>query len=84
MATIRQKGDPHPYDVRDADCIGRPCLRLHPIAVRGATGSGSRATGRFTYECGHRAYHGCPDPRPEADPGLTRQRRAEGMRTDRS
>ena len=79
--TIRIKGDPHPYDVMDQQCIGRPCLNLHPVQVMGAAGSaGLRFTGRYRYCCGNRDYHGCPQPIPEYDPRLAAQRKLEGMK----
>ena len=79
--SIRIKGDPHVYEVKDRQCIGRGCLALHPIQVRGATSSGSRSTGRYRYACGRRDYHGCPQPIPEFNPELAKQRqREEGMR----
>ncbi len=80
MAILRKRGDKQSYLVRDELCIGMPCLNAHRIAIRGATSSGSRSTGRFTYECGTRHYGGCPRPRPEFDKALARDRRAEGMR----
>ena len=78
--SIRIKGYPHPYEVRDRECIGRSCLNLHPIQVRGATASGSRFTGRYRHACGRRDHHGCPNPTPDFDPELAKGRRREGMR----
>ena len=79
--SIRIKGDPHEYAVKDRECIGRPCLTLHPMQVRGATGGGgSRFTGRYRYGCGRRDYHGCPDPIPDFDAELAKERQKEGMR----
>ena len=75
MAQIRVVAERRNYDVRDGDCIGRWCLNLHPIDVRGGTASGSRYTGRQIYECAQRAYHGCPLPAPEYEPDLARDRR---------
>ena len=80
-ATIRVKGDRNLYAVRDRECIGRACLRLHPIEVRGATSSGSRSTGRYTYECGERHYRGCPkEPDSAFSKVRAALRRNEGMR----
>lgn len=75
MAQIRITAERRNYDVKDLDCIGRECLNLHRIQVRGATNSGSAFTGRFTYECGRRAYHGCPKPLPTYSVELSRSRR---------
>ena len=79
-ARIRQRGDRQAYDVKDADCLGRSCLRLHPIQVRGATMSGSRNTGGYHYGCAERNYYGCPQPIPEPDKEIARARRSDGMR----
>ena len=79
--TIRIKEDPHEYDVKDRECIGRPCLNLHPIQVMGAAGAaGLRFTGQYHYACGRRDYHGCPAPIPEYQRKLEAERRKEGMR----
>ena len=64
MSTIRIKGDKNPYDVKNRLCIGRPCLKLHPIQIRGATSSGSRFVG-YRYGCGTRDYNGCPPTSPQ-------------------
>ena len=81
--TIRIKGDPHPYEVADRQCIGRPCLNLHPIQVMGAAGAaGLRFTGRYRHACGLRDHHGCPQPLPEFDSKLAAERRRDGMRND--
>lgn len=76
---IKMKGDPHAYQVRDANCIGRPCLNLHPTAIRGATNSGSRFSG-WKHTCARRDYYGCPQPIPEFDRKLAAERRKEGYR----
>ena len=81
MATIRIKGDKHRYNVKDDACIGRPCLALHPVQVRGATSSGSRNTGAVRHECGRRAYHGCPQPLPAFDKELAAEHKRQGMKT---
>ena len=78
--TIRIRGDKNPYEVLDRECIGRPCLNLHPVQVMGASISGLRFTGRYRYCCGRRDYHGCPRPIPEYDARLAAERRKEGMR----
>lgn len=79
MSTIRIKGDKNPYDVKDRLCIGRPCLKLHPIQIRGATSSGSRFVG-YRYGCGTRDYNGCPLPVPNYDRKLAAQRKKEGLK----
>ena len=71
------------YDVRDHRCIGRACLRLHPVQIRGLTMSGSRGTGKYAYECVQRFYWGCPeegDARLEYDKSLAAKRRKEGYK----
>ena len=80
MIQIKVKGEKKPYAVRDADCIGRSCLNLHPIAARGATNSGSRFAGYYHYECATRCYRGCPQPTPAPEKELAKQRRKEGMK----
>ena len=82
MTTIKIKGDSNPYDVKDRDCIGRPCLNLHPVSIRGATTSGSRFVG-YRYCCARRDYQGCPVPIPPSEPELAKERRHEGYRTVR-
>ena len=76
---IKIKGDKELYDVRDRHCIGRSCLNLHPIQIRGATSSGSRFVG-YRYACGRREYNGCPQPLPQHDRNLAKQRQADGMK----
>ena len=34
MTVIRIKGDKAKYDVRNKDCIGLPCLKLHGASIR--------------------------------------------------
>ena len=80
MTQIKKRGDKHKYDVRSRECIGLSCLNIHPRQVRGATGSGSRNTGRWVHACTHRDYYGCPRPLPVFDKNLARDRRAEGMK----
>ena len=77
MTTIKIKGDPHKYDVKDKDCIGRPCLNLHAVSTRGATTSGSRLVG-YRHCCARRDYHGCPIPVPTFDKEVAKLNRAEG------
>ena len=79
-AQIYVRDDRKKYDVRDKDCLGRTCLRLYPIDIRGATSYGSRSTGRKAYECSCRYHFGCPRVLPEFDKNLARERRKEGMR----
>ena len=76
---IKIKGDKELYDVRDRHCIGRSCLKLHPIQIRGATPSGSRFIG-YRHACARRDYDGCPQPIPQYDRTLTKQRQADGMK----
>jgi len=46
VSTIRQKGDPRRYWVRDEKCIGTQCLALGLFQHRGAIGAaGTRNTG---------------------------------------
>ena len=80
MATIRVKAEKQEYMVRDAQCIGRECLRLHPVAARGATSSGSRSAGYNHYECARRCHFGCPTPIPEASKALAKARQADGYK----
>ena len=81
MAEIKIKGDSHRYDVRDRECIGLPCLNCHPIQARGATGSsGSRSLGYYHYGCATRNYRGCPQPIPDYDKNLAKERHADGMK----
>ena len=76
---IRYKGDV--YFVRDQNCIGRKCLRLHPIDIRGHTSYGSRSTGRKAYECARRYHFGCPDNADDIyDKDLVSERRKEGYK----
>ena len=76
---IKIKGEKQAYEVRDRNCIGRSCLNLHPIAIRGATNSGSRFSG-WRYGCARRDYYGCPQPAPDFDRKLAAERRNQGMR----
>lgn len=81
--TIRIKGDPHHYEVKDRECIGRPCLNLHRVQVMGAAGAaGLRSTGRYRHCCARRDYHGCPLPIPEFEKGLAAERRRNGLRNE--
>lgn len=76
---VRIKGDKHHYDVKDKDCIGRPCLRVHPVQTLAPVASGYRSTGHTRYVCAERDYNGCPQPNPPFDKALAAQRRREGM-----
>ena len=82
MSTIKIKGDPKPYDVKDRDCIGRPCLNLHPVSIRGATSSGSRLVG-YRNCCARRDYQGCPAPIPPFQKELAQERKQEGYKNAR-
>lgn len=79
MSKIKIVGDRHRYDVLDDKCIGRRCLRVHPIQIRGATASGSRFAG-YHYACAERSYNGCPQPIPAFDRELAKERRKQGMK----
>ena len=79
-AQIYVRADRKKYDVLEKECLGRTCLRLYPIDIRGATSSGSRNTGRKAYECAYRYHFGCPRDLPEFNKDLARERRKEGMR----
>ena len=82
-AVIRLKGDRSRYDVRDRQCIGRECLNVHRVSVRGATASGSRLVG-YRDCCARRDYHGCPQPLPSYERAIAAKRRKEGMRVEKS
>jgi len=69
------------YHVRDGGCIGRSCLNLHPVAIRGTTAGGTRFTGRWAHECAQRYHHGCPQPIPEYDSKLAAKRRKSGFKS---
>jgi hypothetical protein len=75
----KQRGVPGTYGVRDRNCIGCRCFAPGEFQVRGATMSGSRATGAVTKVCLNREYRGCPD-----DTGFSiervRERKAEGWK----
>lgn len=59
-AQAKQKGDKASYWMRDPDCIGRACFSPGRYQIRGATLSGSRATGGYRDTCMRNSYHGCP------------------------
>ena len=82
MSTIRIKGDPNKYDVKDEQCIGRECLKLHPVSVRAPTNSGSRLAG-YPHCCARREFENCPSPIPEFDRKLAAERRKEGLKNVR-
>jgi len=58
---FRRKGEKGAYAFLDSKCIGAVCWAPGEHQTRGATPSGSRATGEATKCCMRRAYHGCPD-----------------------
>jgi len=74
---VREK---HQYDFLDADCIGRLCFSPGEYQHRGATMSGSRNTGAYSYVCMRRAYHGCPSPLAEYDTAIAVEHAKEGWR----
>ena len=82
MSVIRIKGDPNSYDVKDHDCIGRPCLNLHAVSIRGATTSGSRLVG-YRHCCARRDYYGCPNPVPPSEKPIARERQKQGYKNTR-
>ena len=78
MTKIRYEGKE--YDVVDRHCLGRECLRLHPVMVRGSTDSGTRNTGVEAGECVRRFRWGCPEPKPDPDRQTAALRRQAGIR----
>ena len=80
MTVLRIKGDKHEWEVLDRYCIGRECLKLHPIQARGAIGSGTRFAGYYHYGCATRNCYGCPMPIPPYDSQLAAKNRSEGIR----
>jgi hypothetical protein len=82
VADVRKKGERGVlYSMIDRECIGRPCFAPGMYQVRGATMSGSRATGEHRPTCMNRAYHGCPnDAERRYDPALRKKREADGWR----
>lgn len=87
MAEVHRKGERGvTYSMIDRECIGRPCFSPGHYQVRGATMSGSRATGTSRPECMRRAYHGCPgtnEPERQFDKVLKQKREADGWRNVR-
>lgn len=61
-ATFRKTGERGRFDFLDAKCIEAECFAPGEYQTRGATSSGSRATGTSRPCCLRRAYHGCPTP----------------------
>lgn len=84
MTIFRLKFDRNKYDFRDRDCIGRSCWQPGLYQVRGATSSGSRATGTQRPCCMRRAYNGCPSEEELVVlPTLVEQRKKEGWKIQR-
>lgn len=80
MTAFRKTGEKGRYDFRDAQCIEAECWQPGEFFVRGATGgSGSRSTGKSSFCCMRRAYHGCPNEIVHL-PELAKQRKAEGWK----
>lgn len=75
---LRRKGDKRKFDFLSRECLGRPCFAPGTYQHRGATMSGSRNTEAYSDCCMNRAYHGCPDPLPEVDQALVRDRKNMG------
>ena len=72
------------YTFSDTRCIEAACWAPGMYQHRGATMSGSRATGSpDSPTCMNRAYHGCPSDRKH-DPELSKARKAEGWKCKRS
>jgi hypothetical protein len=80
MTTFRKTYEKGRYDFRDAKCIEADCWAPGEYFTRGATGgSGSRNTGRSSFCCMRRAYHGCPDD-IVYDIGKAQERKADGWK----
>lgn len=69
--------------VRDSRCLGRPCLRVHSVAVRAAAGGGTRTAG-YRFTCAEWDYRGCPpeacEPNDNYDSALAKERRKAGWK----
>lgn len=79
MTVFRKKYDRNKYDFRDAQCLDAECFQPGEHQTRGATGSGSRASGSSRPCCMRRAYHGCPNDVVHL-PELGAARRKEGWK----
>lgn len=79
MTEVRRKRSKVKYWVFDRLCIGRSCFNPGQFQHRGATPSGSRNTGSFSFACLNNCYHGCPSPMEEFDKQLAKQRHQEGL-----
>lgn len=80
MVMLRMMGSKTKYDFLGRECLGRSCFAAGTYQHRGATMSGSRATGQYSACCMNRAYHGCPHPLPEVDKELLADRKKNGWR----
>ena len=80
MALVKNEGET--YAVRDRDCIGRDCLKIHAVAIRGNTSHGSRTAGYINC-CAQREKFGCPYPVPAHDKTLAASRKQAGMTVSR-
>lgn len=79
-AVIRCTGKKEKFDFLDFQCLGRECFAPGIYQHRGATLSGSRATGHCSACCMNRAYHGCPHPLPISDAELVKSRKKIGWK----
>lgn len=81
MTTFVRKGDRSKYDFLNEQCISAKCWAPGVYQHRAAAGAGmgTRSTGQLSFCCMTRAYHGCP-PTIGHDPGLAKERKAEGWR----
>ena len=81
MIQYRKTYEKGKYDFLDEKCIGRSCFNPGEYFTRGACGGGgSRATGRSTFCCLRRAYHGCPHPIEEFDAVKAKKNKEEGWK----
>ena len=81
MARVRRKGSRDTYWVLDEFCISRECFKPGHYEHRGATGSGSRSTGRVTLRCMRNAHHGCPLEKDMSySDALAKMRKKEGWK----
>jgi hypothetical protein len=82
VTILRKKYDRNKYDFRDAKCLEADCFQPGEYHHRGATSSGSRATGKTSACCMRRAYHGCPNDVVYL-PETAKERKKEGWRVQR-
>jgi len=81
MSEVRRVRSKIRYRVLDKNCLGRDCFAPGQFQHRGAMmGGGSRNTGGYSYCCLNNAYHGCPDPIPDATKEKKQETKKEGWR----